>query len=210
MKKLIKQILREGLISEKLISVDSDVDLLYNKYFKDDIDDIEITGIVKRDMFQRGYYNTTILRDPESVESNKTNACTIKVNYGQNFYNPIEQTIGISINNSALNYVIDEFDGNLANAINDIHTAHGRRSLAKEFTEEKVKGSIHHELAHWVDDSQHNSNIKKRINNAMELNTRDVGGIPVNASKMEINGQIHNIKQLHNKLDYMWDSMTFD
>jgi len=44
----------------------------------------------------------------------------------------------------------------------------------------------------------------------MELKTRDIGGIPVNASKMEINGQIHNIKQLHNKLHYMWDNMTFD
>ena len=44
----------------------------------------------------------------------------------------------------------------------------------------------------------------------MELQTRDIGGIPVNATKMEIQGQIHNIKQLYNKYKNNWNVLTFD
>jgi hypothetical protein len=43
----------------------------------------------------------------------------------------------------------------------------------------------------------------------MERNTRDLGGIPVDATKMEIQGQIHNVKQLYNKHKDIWDKISF-
>jgi len=106
MKGLIKKLLREVILSEKLIGVDSDVDMLYNKYFKNDIDEIEITGKVTADMFKPGNDNSTNLKDPESIESNKSKVCNIKINYGSNHYDPNKDIISISINNSAVEYVI--------------------------------------------------------------------------------------------------------
>ena len=51
--------------------------------------------------------------------------------------------------------------------------------------------------------------IDKRIKKQVELGRSDLGGLPVNASKMEIQGQIHNVKQLHNKYKDIWDEMPF-
>jgi hypothetical protein len=84
-----------------------------------------------------------------------------------------------------------------------------RKTLIKEFTEIRIKGSIHHELAHWIDDTLNNRHIKARVGKAMERNTRDLGGIPVDATRMEIQGQIHNIKQAYNKNKDVWDELSF-
>ena len=40
------------LINESLAEVDKDVDFIYDKYFKSDIDEIKKTGIITKDMFK--------------------------------------------------------------------------------------------------------------------------------------------------------------
>jgi len=100
--------------------------------------------------------------------------------------------------------------GDFVKAVNDLSDYKQKKIFKIEFTEEKIKGSIHHELTHWIDDVFHNRHIEKRINKQVELQTRDIGGIPVNATKMEIQGQIHNIKQLYNKYKNNWNVLTFD
>jgi hypothetical protein len=209
MKDIIKKLLREGLLTEKLAEVDYDVDLLYDRFFKEDIDYITRTGYVNSGLFKTNETNTVILKTPESINVNKTNGCIIVVNNLKgNFYKPNARTIGISINQDAVNFVIDEFKGDLQAAINYLHEPN-RSSLRNEFKEERIKGSIHHELVHWIDDSMNNQHIKKRLDKALELGTRNIGGVHVNSTKMEIQGQIHNIKQLHNKFKDVWDDMSF-
>jgi hypothetical protein len=88
MKLLIKKLLRENLLSEKLTDVDTDVDLLYDKYFKNDIDTIEKTGLITRDMFEQFEIDTSILTSPDSIKSHELNPCVIKINPGLNYYNP--------------------------------------------------------------------------------------------------------------------------
>lgn len=209
MKKIIKELLREGLLSERLTDVDSDVNLLYDMYFKEDIDYINKTGYVNGGLFKKNSTNTSILRTDESIKANELNPCDILVNniFG-NAYSPSSKSIMISANSDAVDFVINEFKGDLHSAINYLDEPN-RSSLRNEFTEERIKGSIHHELAHWIDDTMNNQHIKKRTNKAMELGTRHIGGIPVNSTKMEIQGQIHNVKQLHNKLKDVWDDMSF-
>lgn len=208
MKEIIKKLLREGLISEKLTQVDSDVDLLYNTYFKEDIDYINKTGYVNNGLFKTNKTNTSVLTSEESIKANELNQCVILVNIKGNTYNPSGHIITVSITKDAIDFVINEFKGDLQAAINYLEEPQ-RASLRKEFTEEKIKGSIHHELAHWIDDTMHNQHIMKRTNKAMELGTANIGGIPVNSTKMEIQGQIHNIKQLYNKFNDVWDDMSF-
>jgi hypothetical protein len=208
MKVLIKKLLREGLLTEKLTNVDADVDMIYDKFFRKDIDRLNKTGIITNELFLYSETYTDILKSPESVEAHKLNPCTIKINYRNNFYTPNSSLIGIGLNDNALSFVKNSFRGNLNNAIDNLDYQDAKR-LKLEFTEDKIKGSIHHELAHWIDDTMNNYHITKRVNKAMELGTVNFGGIPVNSTKMEIQAQIHNVKQLHNKYKDVWDNLTF-
>lgn len=215
MKPLIKKLLRENLLNEKLADIDSDVDMLYTKYFEYDINEIQNTGIVRKDMFIDTEIDTSVLKSPECIEANRLNPCKILINKSMsrnsdNYYQPSTSTISLSINKSAINYIIYDTNGNVEVAIKMLPNERQQNGLRAELTEEKIKGSIHHELAHWIDDTLHNKHITKRVNKAMELGTPNVGGIPVNATKMEIQGQIHNVKQLYNKYKDIWDELTFN
>jgi hypothetical protein len=208
MKILIKKLLRENLLTEKLTNIDSDVNLLYNLYFKDDIDEIERTNIVTRNMFKINQTTTGFLRDEESIMANQLKPCLIYINEYSNFYHPKKSIISVGVHQQALDYALSK-GGDFIEAIDGLPNDQ-KRIFRFEFTEEKIKGSIHHELTHWIDDVFHNRHIEKRTDKAAELQTRDIGGIPVNATKMEIQGQIHNIKQLYNKYKNNWNVLTFD
>lgn len=209
MKVLIKKLLRENLLSEKLTDVDTDVDLLYDKYFKSDIEAIERTGFITSAMFEKLETDTSILTSPDSVKCHELNPCVIKINPGLNYYNPNESIIGVGYARGAYDFIMNNASGNIETALRYLSDEKQRKTLIKEFTEVRVKGSIHHELAHWIDDTLNNSHIKARVGKAMERNTRDLGGIPVDATRMEIQGQIHNIKQAYNKNKDIWDELSF-
>ena len=209
MKEFIKVLLREGILAERLIDVDSDVNMIYDKYFKADVDKIGETGILEPKMFRRYQSDTSELRDPESIEAHQLNPCQIIINHGGNHYNPIRKVLSFSVNSSAFDFVIFDHDGSLSAAIKATSDSYTKNNLAQEFTEERIKGSIHHELAHWVDDTMHNEHINKSLKTAKELGTSPFKGKPVNSTKMEIEAQIHNIKQLHNKYGDIWDKLTF-
>lgn len=201
MKDKIIKLLREAVLTEKTVDVNNDVDFLYDKYFKADIDKIQETGVIERGMFRRAQTNTFTLSDDASKEANdKGGICRIDINKGDNFYNPHNSTISLSINFAAVKYVLEE-GGDLHKAKKYL-TPRMAKSLVQEFTEEKIKGSIHHELAHWVDDITHNRHIKKKT-----MQKRDD---LINVHHLERHAQIHNIIQLKRKHGDIWDLMSFD
>lgn len=209
MRELIKTLLRENLLNEKLADVDADVDMLYDMFFREDVEQLNTTGKIIPGMFVRGKTNTSILTSPECVEAHKLNPCKFLVNTQLgNYYSPEQELMGISVNFYALEYVKYDYDGDYKEALFSLDGEENIR-FRKEFSEARIKGSIHHELAHWIDDTMHNKHIKKRLTKAQELGTTDIGNIPVNATKMEVQGQIHNVKQLKNKYHEVWDSLTF-
>lgn len=211
MKNIIKKLLRESLLTEKLTDVDSDVDLIYDRYFKDSVDRINQTGMLTRDMFMIERTNTVILKSPECVEAHRLNMCSIIVNdlASGNLYSASQRKIGVSFGGAAVKFILNEYGGNLHEAIND-SDGRQKQMLENEFTEARVKGSIHHELAHWLDDTLNNRHIQKTTtNNSNELSRGMIKGKPVNTSKIELQGQIHNVKQLFNKHKDNWDSLTF-
>ena len=109
------------------------------------------------------------------------------------------------MNDNALNYVFDKFNGDFNAALESLKDIpYQYNNLKSDFSEARIKGSIHHELAHWIDDTMNKQHIERRIEKQMKADTRDLKGIPVNTTKMEIQGQIHNIKQAHNKHKDIW------
>lgn len=197
------------LLNERLMDVDVDVNNIYNKYFKDDFDKIEVWGFTTEDMFKTASFDSSFLISPVAVKAHRLNPCHITINrMNGNNYNPSRKIINITVNKNAIDY-IRTYDGNVDRATKYLDST-SSNNLRREFKETTIKGSIHHELSHWLDDTLHNSHILNRITKA---NQSGVGitkkGAPINADKLEIQSQIHNIKQLKNKYSDLWDYLTF-
>jgi len=203
MRFLIKKLLRESILTEKVMDVIYDVDYIYDTYFRKDINEINETGFIRRDMFKEYISTTEIFTDELSLKANEINPCKIKINYGHNYYKPSEQLISISINFNALNFALD-YNGNINQAKKGLSHSIGE-SFIREFSEEKIKGSIHHELAHWLDDTLHNKHIEKFLNNPKPKSIKHI-----DAHHLEIQAQIHNIIQLKLKNEDLWDTLSFD
>ena len=149
-------------LNEKLTNIDDDVNLIYDEYFKKGVEEFEETKRMTRDLFIPGEGDTSMLKDPESVEANAINPCTIYVNKMVNHYDPNAKVVSVSANIQAIDFLIEVADGYLSRAQAKLPYDQAN-SLAKEFTEERIKGSIHHELVHWIDDTMHNQHIKKFV-----------------------------------------------
>jgi hypothetical protein len=191
------------LIKEELNIVDSDIDMIYDRFFKEDIDYIEEFGKLRYNCFPLYEIYTSILTDEKCKKAHSINPCIIKINnrLTNNSYNPIDKVIGFSINNNALNFA-KEYP-TLNDAKNDLVSEYEINGFLKEFTEEKIKGSIHHELGHWLDDTFNNQHIEKELNKKSK-------GVDFNSGSIEREGQMYNIYQLRKKNIDIWDNLTFD
>lgn len=203
--KIIKEELENILINEKLANVDEDVNMLYNNYLAKSINIINETGRVNKSYFEQYETDTSILKSEDAVAAHNIRPAKIYVNYFRgNNYNPHTDVINFGFNNSAIDYA-SEYD-TLKNAANDIPNGN---SLLLEFTETKMKESIHHELAHWIDNVLHNNHLVNDLKKRKNLVANDSSINNVNSSYFEIEGQIHNIKQLKNKYSDTWDNLKF-
>jgi len=207
----IIQIINETIatvLNEKLANVDDDVNLIYDTYFAKAIDEINRTGIVNSNMFVASETDSSIFKTDEAVAAHNLSPVNIYINNGGgNNYNPHSSIIQLNMNPSAISFVKNYNSISAAVAKLSDDKAH---SLANEFTEEKIKGTIHHELAHWIDNVQHNNHIVNDLNKRKQLVANEKSVSDVNSTKFEIEGQIHNIKQLKNKYGNKWDKTTFN
>lgn len=196
-------------LNERLMNVDDDVEMIYNKYFEEDIDKLRAIGYITPSLFSKSELNTSDLISPLSKKVHKINPCHIFINRYHNFYDPLQNVISFSINHNAIN-LINHFDNNINKAYNSLGSDEKKRFM-NEFNPSKIKGSIHHELTHWIDDTLHNRHIKNRSAKADETGS-DMSrkGIPIQADKVEIQGQIHNIFQLKKEFKDIWDELTFE
>jgi len=196
-----------NFLNERLMNINDDVDLIYNDFFKNDIDKLNKTRIITPDMFEMNTLSTNYLISPLSKKTNKINPCDIIINHQNNFYNPILNKISITVNKNAINFV-NYYDGKIDLAIRNLND-NKKINFKREFTESKIKGSIHHELVHWVDDTLHNNHISNKLKIASELNVRP-NQSKIDLSNYEIQSQIHNIVQLKRLHEDEWDTISFD
>ena len=184
--------------------------MLYNMFFKEAIDEIKATGKIRRNMFAADETNTSILKSKVAKLANEKNMCIININQPYknmyNFYKPEDKLITLGINYDAVEFVLSDYlfykDINIA-----AETIHNGEQMKKEFSPERIKGSIHHELVHWVDDTFNNSHILDKLKNKKIIKKNLP---PVNAQKFEIQAQIHNVFQLKREYEDVWDNLSFD
>lgn len=205
--------IEENLLTEKLNDIDSDVDFIYDNYFKQTVDLISSGKKVSHSDFPKNITETSVLTADDCVKANNLNPCTIYINYGSNFYRPSNGVLHLSFNSNAINWLLDN-DGDFKEALENLDNENQKQSFSKEFSEEKIKGSINHELLHWIDDTLNNRHLSKTLKKAQEIGTKDFKGIPFNSSKIEIQGQMGNIKQLYNLFKRQndlktWNSLRF-
>lgn len=209
----------ESLLTEKLVEVNDDVNLLYDKYFKDDINEFQKTGEITSDMFDSDFTYTSVLTNDLSKQAHQIKPCKIVINddtmntRSDNFYSPQLNLISVGVNSNVVEIIKES--GNLNNALKKIPD-NLKKSFQNEITEHKLKGSIHHELTHWVDDTLHGNQVSNYLDkfNNREQNKKyqKYANTPnlVNTTDFEVNSQIHNIKHAYDKNKERWDSLTFD
>jgi hypothetical protein len=203
----------EFMLTERLMNIDEDVEILYDAYFKKDIEKLRSPGTLPTNLFKYSEIDTSYLTTPLAKKAHKENPCKIKINKGSNHYSPLESIISISVSLDAYWFTINEHDGSLRKAYKYLskNIPTQAKNFINEFNPSKIKGSIHHELTHWIDDTLHNKHIKKRAIISTETGTdMTKKGLPINADKLEIEGQIHNIYQLKKEFSQIWDNLSFD
>jgi len=212
----------QEFITEATYELDTDVDMLYDLAFKDIVEQIQAGTWDGEDFASNNYIGDTgMLTSPDCKKAHEVNPLTIITTQG-NEYNPHGDAmrapfLSLSINNQVLGLIRDH--GSVKSAVEVIPWSQ-RERFKSEILPERIKGSIHHELAHWLDDTFHNSHIKNRItwaNTANEKhsdykkasNIMNQGKKQRNLSNYEINAQIHSIKQLKRANEDMWDLLSF-
>jgi hypothetical protein len=196
---------------EKIADVNEDVDFLYNTYFKDGIDYIQKTDTIDKTLFKKGVISSSELVSPLSIKAHNVSPIEIYINDENikpytNHYSPYKNIINLCLNSNAVMHLMDyKTIQDAANHLDNIQ----KKQFLKEFDESRIKGTIHHELAHWIDDALHNSNIKMKLSNRKEKGV-DITSKNINFTDMELHAQIHNIVQLKRKYGDIWNNITFE
>lgn len=206
--RIISEEINKFLLNEALENIDEDVDLIYNKFFKDDVEEFNQTKKITNHMFLERTSDTSMLKTQASLKAHQQNPCNIYINDGKNAYNPIKNKLYMSLHQGVVNMIRNA--GSLEIALYNID-AHQKNSFKDQITDKKIKGSIHHELLHWLDDTFNNLHIKKELSTASEIGiNRALKGKNVNTSKIEIQGQMGNVKQFKNITPQrVYDNLSF-
>ncbi len=201
------------ILQEATFNLGQDVDLLYNLLFKDVIKNIHNEKWNGKYVMSHEPMTTAILKSKNARLAHAVNPMYIVTNR-ENVYDPHKSIISISINNSALD-VIRAKDNSFEKALRylkEYYPEQARRFVA-DLTESRVKGSIYHELSHWLDDTFHNKHLSKMLTKAQNQNSSKVtmqGERNVGLTKYEINAQIHSIKQMKRNYKKEWDMLSFN
>jgi len=209
-------------LNEKTYKISTDVDLIYNKYFKKILKPIQ-KGDIKTFMsmldktrtiggeYSFGNIESSKLKSKQSKIASDTNPVDIKMGVfdAGSFYRPSKNMIYLSLNKNVISILstcveIDDVKRRLGNKVAE--------RFLNELSEGSMKGSIYHELSHWLNDTFHNFNITKRLDKAQKVQDMSImqKGGSVLFTDYEIDAQVHAIKQLKRVYKKEWDTITWD
>lgn len=203
------------ILLEKTFNIDSDVDYIYEKSgfskfleqfnagekpFKEELD---LLKSIRNIIFSK--ILSSELQSEDCINAHRHNPVDIftGISIFGSHYNPNSKSIFVSFNVSALKVY---YDGDI-----DFLSQHQKESIHNEFTEQRIKIAIYHELSHWISDSLYNKHIRRILNRAIELNNPDIAKLKqkdVNMTYFEIDAQVHSIKELRrNYTEAEWNEL---
>lgn len=204
---------------EKTYNIREDIDFLYGYFFKEFIDAANDNNIDKfinfLDDIQRGKKE---LNKPISSRKLKSDVCKQAHNinmvtiFGGVFrspssYNPFNKKITLTINSNAIGFLYNNILTLTNKNLGFEHLPLGKgdlKRLRSEISENNIKGTIAHELTHWIDDSIHNKFITKKLEFSKELGKKIDN---INMTDFELNAQIAAIKELKFNLGKKYDRL---
>lgn len=227
MRDIIQGIIKESMIiTEALTDIDDVVDLIYDTYFKSTVDAIRndryndklvVEYEVRKENFQRQIVNK-LKRDSKFTRAWALEPVDFIINDSKGNYYKQNSHISLGLNPKAIDLIRSK-------RLNPEQTLDGvKRLIDNQFTkwmsdisEGKVKGSINHEIAHYIDDVLNNNHLRRRnaVFSQSNLTTKDrmrytKGFKDIYLSDFEIEAQIHNVYQLKRANRARWNSLTFD
>lgn len=216
---------QKDTLNEAVLELNEQVDYIWDNYFEKVHSDM-INGRPNLESFilekKQVFPSTDLPSSPEIDEANRLNPVYIIVhNLGDNAYFPDEQVITLNFNIGVVEYVMartptGEYPDALRRTEWNQETYHG---LKTDVSVGRVKGTIHHELSHWIRDSLHNRHLQKMFRGAEKKADADTAKYKrrilqnqpsVALTSYELDAQIHSIIQLKREYAGIWDTLTFN
>jgi hypothetical protein len=154
------------------------------------------------------------LASEESRQADAVNRVKILVGVTRqgSFYQPERSTISISANDNVIrifqNYGYKPDEKTIAEI--DAFVGKKKEIFWSELSEANLRGTIAHELTHWIDDSLHNRYIGKKLKRVRELGTNARTWYDkVTKDPMELNAQVHAVKEIRDKMGDTFDELTW-
>lgn len=212
-------LLESHLLEEGTFDIDNDVDLLMDRLgvntvlesYKNDPSKLHSLYWKSQGMTLSSV-ESDILTDSISIAAHDKIPVSIHLKLGGgSHYNPSEGEILISFNGSAIEYLGDE-------GLNNVQAVSEEPSVVQEFTPERMKGLIAHELTHWIGDAVYNQKGQKALARyAKDMDSENdyserskITTRLRNASDEELNSFTAQIKQRRRSMGQeKWDNISF-
>lgn len=202
------KLLEDYYLYEYTYQIGKDVDLLFNRFIKKELQNI-LKGNFNQKLLNSSRYpkfvykfnstDSSILQTKDCKKAHELNPINIsfKVDYSieKNYYDFHAKNISITLNTSCIDNLI-RFNANFDKIKSKLGNQQFKKFLA-EISEDRIKGGIYHELSHWISDSIHNQHIANRRKDEVP-----------EEKYYEIDGLVHAIKQLKRNHKKEWDILT--
>jgi hypothetical protein len=205
------------ILNESVFKLNTVVDFIYNTYFKELIDHVN-SGLEVWPLKKAKLYSNDLPKNKYINLANESNPLIIYINSGNgNVYYPNDGAMSLSVNENAYDFV--RTYGTLPTAVNVLKSTgkpEKAKALINEFTPARIKGSIHHELNHWLDDTLRNQHLQKLMTKAGDAdphkrsNIVRQGNPDVALTNYEREAQIHSIVQLKRQYGRQWNRLSFE
>lgn len=211
--------LEQYLLTEKTFNISGDVDLVFNTLVKPSL---TLFKKKKYKEFEKSIdtlfmeMKSSDFKSKQAKQAHELNPVDIIFSDDGmgNYYKPFNNLIHISYNNQVI-MLLKQNNYNTVKIVNVI----GKSSFDRfynEMSETAIKGSIYHELSHWMNDTLHNKNITNMLGKTKAASEEETGRIVKQGHKdvgmtwYEIDAQIHALKQMKRDMKSNYNYLGWD
>ncbi|KFZ27292.1 MAG: hypothetical protein KQ78_00462 [Candidatus Izimaplasma bacterium HR2] len=210
--------LQQYLLTEKTFNIGVDVDLVFNTLVKSSL---TLFKKKKYKEFEKALtddkiINSSILKTKQAKKAHELNPVTIvfSIDGMGNYYKPSIGIIHFSYNEQVLK--IFKQNNYEPDRIKNVVGKSSFERFSNEMSDSALKGTIYHELSHWLNDTFHNKNISKMLSRSQYVSAAEAekitkqGHEDVGMTWYEIDAQIHALKQMKRDMKSNYNYLGWD